>query len=325
MPVLMHHLGLSDYAKASVRSPFRNDKKASWGIFEGANGWRFKDHGIDQNGDEISLLALHLNIDERENFHLLVQVYAAINLYCDPTPVMATTGSPQRTVSERPDPSGLAKGTEDQIKRLSQLRMISVEALSGASLAGTLLFGQWHDHEVYGVSDQTNRIREIRRLDGENFPAVNDIPERKSHAIKNSDKSWPVGVIEASVKPNIILAEGLPDFLAAYDLINQEGKSAEWSQAGMLSANASISEEALPYFKGKRVLIFPHADDSGVGTAAAIKWRAQLQDVAQQIVIFDSSAAKKLTGGKVSDLNEFITYKQTEAAIQTPQLNQILS
>lgn len=322
MPVLMEHIGLGAWAKPSCRSPFRTDKSASWGIFQGDEGWHFKDHGTDESGDEISLLALHLNIDERENYSLLLNIYAAINRYCDPTQVQVKP-IPKDT-EERPDKAGLIRGSEEQIQRLNKLRGISVMGLNQASAASTLLFGTWHNHEVFGVSDQANRIREIRRLDGQLFPAAGVLDERKSHAIKHSDKSWPVGVIEASEKSNIILTEGLPDFLAAYDLIHQEGQTAAWAPVGMLSANPAISEEALPHFKGKTVLIFPHADESGVGTQAAIRWQAQLLSIALKVVIFDTSAVKKLTEGAVTDLNEFVVYRQSATATQIPQLNKIL-
>ncbi len=35
MPKLMHCIGLGQYAKSSCRSPFREDSKPSFGIFQG--------------------------------------------------------------------------------------------------------------------------------------------------------------------------------------------------------------------------------------------------------------------------------------------------
>lgn len=326
MPVLLRHLGLGAYAKESCRSPFRTDKNASWGIYEGKEGWRYKDHGTGESGDEIGILANHLNIDERENFSLLLAVYEEINRCCDhelgkETPQSAA----KKTNQERPRLEGFSKGTPAQLLSLSDLRIISVDALNTASEAGTLVFGIWHQQEVYCVTDKSGRIHELRRLDGNKFPAVGDLPERKSHAIKHSDKSWPVGLLEAVKKPNIILTEGGPDFLAAYDLIQAEGKQEAWAPISLLSANVLIADDALPQFKDKNVLIIPHADDSHAGMKAATRWMEQLSKAGAKVTIFDTSAAKKATENVVSDLNELVAYRTVQQGEEEEWLKSILS
>src|SRR6185503_19523975 len=78
MPVLLHKIGLGEFAKNSVRSPFRSDKKPSWGIFQRAERWFFKDLGTGDTGDELSLLARWKGLDEKRDFPQLVKLYAEL-------------------------------------------------------------------------------------------------------------------------------------------------------------------------------------------------------------------------------------------------------
>ena len=59
MPDLMERIGLGDYAKKSCKSPFREDRNPSFGVFQDGSNWYFKDHATGESGDEINLLALH--------------------------------------------------------------------------------------------------------------------------------------------------------------------------------------------------------------------------------------------------------------------------
>jgi hypothetical protein len=57
LPDLMKRLGVGEHAVKSCQSPFRDDKNASWGIFNGDKGWKWKDHGTGETGDEIDFIA----------------------------------------------------------------------------------------------------------------------------------------------------------------------------------------------------------------------------------------------------------------------------
>ncbi len=116
---------------------------------------------------------------------------------------------------------------------------------------------------MYGVTDQSGRVLEIRRLDGVPFPAHGSLVERKSHAIKGSQKDWPVGVLEAAACDFLAIAEGLPDFLALHQYVVQEDAVGKVGPVGLLSASCRIIEDALAHFKGKHVRIFPHLDEAG--------------------------------------------------------------
>ncbi len=326
LPTLLEHLGLGNHAKASCKSPLRHEHNASWGIYEDRGLWRWKDLGTGDGGDEIDFLARYLRLDGRRHFPMLANLYESLALEYRPTAQPATAVAPQPRTP--PDRSGFGPASPDQTKQLSELRHISVAALEWAQSRGVLVFGKFGGFDCYGTTDSSGKVLEVRRLDGENFPAFGELGERKSHAVKGSQKSWPVGIKESLPSKSIALVEGLPDLLAAHDLILREqapDKAAlvlSCAPVGMLAASVRIADEALPFFANKLTVIYPHADEAGL--TAAGRWHQQIQSVGGQVVLFDTSAIKGLTSGKVKDLNDFLIHNDAELLRQNPSLNSIM-
>lgn len=211
--------------------------------------------------------------------------------------------------SDRPNRDGFNPGTPDQLRRLAASRPYGLDGLDGlrwATERSALVFGKWGAFEVYGVTDSSGKLLEIRRVDGELFPALNDLKERKSHAIRHSQKSWPLGILEAKAYPTIALVEGIPDFLEAHDLALWEQAShhqlrdVHCAPVGMLSASPTINADALPHFRGKIVVIFQHRDDAG--EKAARKWAGQLYGIAAKIEIFKFDGLQRVNGEPACDL-----------------------
>lgn len=224
---------------------------------------------------------------------------------CDIIPAASATPI-QRT---NPSRTGYGPGTEEQLQRLASLRGISVEGLRWAQDRGVLIFGTFAGQQVYGVTDQTGLLLEIRRLDGRTFPAVGTLAERKSHAVRGSSKRHPVGIIEAKDFTNIVVTEGVPDFLAAHDLILRAQSSVATppplcAPVALLSANVAIDESALPIFKGKFVRIIYHNDASGAGWKGARRWQQQI--VKAGAFMCDFFHFKEVSTVAVKDLNEFV-------------------
>ena len=325
LPTLMKHLGLGAHAVSSCRSPFRNDKKASWGIFQRDGKWFYKDLADAESGDEFDFLAQLLRLERDKNFALLVGLYRAI-AETKPVVLDPILVAEERT-SSPPDRTGFSACAEEQLEKLATLRGFSVRALQWATERGVLVYGTWNKQEVFGVTDQSGKVLEIRHLDGQPFPAAGSLAERKSHATKGSQKSWPVGILEAKEEPCIALVEGLPDFLAAHHLVWQEQTSGghefiQCAPVGMLAASVAIAEDALPQFAGKDVVIYPHADAAGLEAAA--RWQKQLQGVAREVAIFNMSLLHEETDKKVKDLNDFIRLKDDALLLHFPSLSAIM-
>ena len=283
MPVLLRKLGLGAYAKPSCRSPLRADQSASWGIFQHASHWFFKDHGNGDSGDEVTLIARLNNWDVQRDFQRIVKSYEATAAKEDVSSVSPASATIHQS-STPPILSHFTTGTADQLKRLSLLRSFSMEGLQLAAANGFLMFGHKFNFEVYGVKDQSGLLGEVRRLDGQLFAGSGSTPAHKSHTLKGSTKSWPLGIIEAGSTTKIALVEGLPDFLACFDFLHREGKPGVVSPVAMLAASVSIDEQALSLFADKQVRLFPHYDQAGV--EAAKRWAAQLNKVAASIDCF---------------------------------------
>tara|TARA_Y100001963_G_scaffold14207_2_gene17730 strand:+ start:4161 stop:5816 length:1656 start_codon:yes stop_codon:yes gene_type:complete len=67
MPQLMDRLGIGEeFQRRSCRSPFREERKPSFGIFEHDGRWFWKDHGVNKSGDEISLIMEAKGFDKRQ-------------------------------------------------------------------------------------------------------------------------------------------------------------------------------------------------------------------------------------------------------------------
>ena len=286
MPVLLAKLGLAAYAKRSCPSPFRPDHTPSWGIFPHQGGWYFKDQGNDDSGDEVTLIARLKGWDEQREFKRIVEFYQETALRVEVAPLAIVPPQPPSPPTP-PDLSGYTAGTDEQLIRLSMLRSISVEALRLASERGFLIFGRCYNCDVYGLKDSSGALAEVRRLDGQSFPAFGSLPEHKSHTIRGSTKSWPLGLVEAATATSIALTEGLPDFLAAFDFMLREDKVDTVAPVSMLSASASIEDTALAHFHDKRVRMFPHYDEAG--TKAAERWTEQLTGIASAIDYFQFS------------------------------------
>lgn len=301
LPLLLDKLGLGRYARPSCRSPLRHDENASWGVFERDGRHFWKDFGSDDGGDEITFIARFKSWDEQKDFTRILDFYErASRLECRnelPPPAIEVQSNPSL-----PDCAHLHAGTDDQIARLSELRGFSVAALESATKQNFLVFGHHLGFEVFGVKDRSGILVEVRRLDGMPFPMIGRLSERKSHTVRGSTKSWPLGISESESKPVIVLVEGVPDFLACFDFVQREGKGDLVAPVAMLSASVSIDENALECFRGKHVRIYPHNDTAGLN--AAELWTEQLTDVAASVEFF---LFRKFAGTKdLADLNRLL-------------------
>ena len=222
----------------------------------------------------------------------------------DDTPVPTT----KPIARAKPSRAGFGHGSDEQLQRLATLRGISVAGLSWAQERGVLVFGSFAGYPVYGITDQSGAVLEVRRLDGRTFPAVGTLAERKSHAVRGTSKKHPLGISEAAGCSHIVVTEGIPDFLAAHDLILRTLSSVttppSCAPVALLSANVAIDEAVLPVFKGKFVRIIYHNDASGAGWKGARRWQQQI--VKAGAFSCDFFHFKDVTTAPVKDLNEFL-------------------
>lgn len=240
----------------------------------------------------------------REPRGSMLEDYATIHpALVSPSP--RTPAPADQVAKEKPDSTGFAGGTDAQIRELAATRPYHLEGLQLAQRRGLLVFGRWYGLECYGVTDESGSVLELRRVDGNLFPKTDKLNERKSHSVRHSRKTWPLGILESAAFPNIALMEGIPDFLTGHYVTLWEDCHDRVAVVAMLSGSPAIADNALPYFKGKHVRIFPHIDKTGIEGAA--KWKAQLRAAgAAKVDVFDFSRHHKPNGEVIGDLYEFL-------------------
>jgi hypothetical protein len=303
-----HNLPGAPKPGGRCRSPFYPDKNPDFEISR--DGSRFTDWGKpDHWGDVITFEQLATGCTPGEAIRKLRELAS----------ISAGNGAPSFTVNARSQCweyqdcrplrsmtlDFLERGSTDDLKRLAALRCLALEALQMASAAGVLRFATLKGFRAWLVTDQMRLVVEARRLDGRPWEHIN----AKCWTLPGGNKRWPLGIVEAQTCRAIALVEGSGDFLPAFHLIWSEDRS-DVAPVAILGASMSIHPVALPYFRGKRVRIFPHWDADGFD--AARMWEAQLQSVGAIVDCFRPDGLTRSDGRPVEDLNHLcsVGYEQ---------------
>jgi hypothetical protein len=306
------------------RSPFYQDKNPDF--FIARDGSWFVDWGeLDHKGDVITFEQLARGCTRGEAIRSLRELASISANAARSSPVNARSRPLEYQHSAKLQPMTLdflERGSTEDLKQLAALRGLSLEAVQTATAAGVLRFATLRDYcasvRAWIVTDQTRYVAEARRLDGQSWAHIGD---KKSWTLPGGSegrKRWPLGILEAQNLRAIALVEGAPDFLAAFHWIWVEGPN-DVAPVVILGASMSIHPVALPFFRGKRVRIFPHFDAKRFnGFDAARRWSAQLRQVGAAIDCFDFTGLVRSDGRPVSDLNDLcsVCYEQWQEQIR---------
>lgn len=174
---------------------------------------------------------------------------------------------------------------------------------------GTLRFGEVCGRRSWILTDASGRLAEARRLDGKPFEAVGSFTARKAHTLGGSSKSWPLGLTIADDLPDhaptVLLVEGGPDYLAAFDFLIRFRRQG-FRPVAMLGKSNRIPSDALNIMAGRRVRIYPHHDPGGGGMEAAQEWARQFAEAGCQVDGFRFAELTKTDGQPVTDLNDLL-------------------
>ena len=185
---------------------------------------------------------------------------------------------------------------ERQFLALATLRGLSIEGIRLSHARRLLQFGQHQGRAAWFVLDESRRVAQARRLDGQPWT-----PNAKAWTLRGSQATWPVGVAESVPFPTIAICEGGPDLLAAHHFIWAENREHDCAAVAILGA-ANINADALPFFAGKRVRIFRHVD--ATGDAATNRWAKQIEDAGADVDAFDFDGLRQADGSPIEDLND---------------------
>ena len=272
------------------RSPLRDDKRASFTIYQAKGHLRFYDHGSGEGGDCIDLWAIVKGISIKE---AIAQMSGTAH-----TPAKA----PNRPLSAFLKPQGirwppdLREPQEEECRALGALRSLSPEAFYLAGRLGTLKVATIYSQKCWIITDRNARCAEARRFDGELFPNG-----KKGFCLPGSKKDMPLGLKTGNPRfdaiDNLLLVEGMPDYYAALQLAI--GSEISLRPIAILGAGlSSLGDATQHYLRGKKILMICHNDPQG--QAALPKWVKDLYRLGAKSVL--SQALPFLH----DDLNDFL-------------------
>ena len=194
-------------------------------------------------------------------------------------------------------------GTHDDYLRFAALRGLNPVSLITATALELFYFSDdWRGGQrICTVTDNARYVRQDRRVDGQHL-IVDGYRTTKCRTIGTA--SWPVGAANIGTKPVVLLVEGLPDLLAAIQIINVQGHHHDTAAVAMLGAGQKIHPQSLPHFAGKYVRLFPHRDEAG--SRAAETWCRQLQRAGATVDCFNHERFQQKPDQPCKDLNDLI-------------------
>jgi hypothetical protein len=261
--VLWHALGLPGTPKKICRSPFREDRRASFSISD--DGKVFHDFSTNDSGDVVAFVARAKKCSLGDAARELIRIAAL-------TPAQPVRkAQPKKTLRipafSRPSISELA---EIQTQRHWAIFAGLEIAIQRGLLHACTQSDDQLARRAWAITDSARRSVQVRRMDGQLWTWNN----AKAWTLGGSIAGWPIGAADIGDRQTILFCEGGPDFLAAFGLAWLADRAATTAVVCVPGATAALCEESLPYFAGKHVRIFEHAD--AAGSAAGQRWAAQL-------------------------------------------------
>ncbi|MDB4143720.1 CHC2 zinc finger domain-containing protein [Akkermansiaceae bacterium] len=315
IPDAWKDLGYEYIPSKSCRCPWREDRKPSFSVFD--DGRRFKDFSTDELGDVFGFVMLALGFSFKD----------AVAWIEERTGVTQQSPFGPSQIHQRPSPPKIKRelklpaldhGDDQEIEALAKSRGIQPYAIKIALEIGTLRFAKVCGYRSWLLLDDSGKLAEARRVDGKPFDAIGKLPARKAHTLAGSSKAWPLGLILKNGPPEpgraILLVEGGPDYLAAFDFLIR-GKRQGFQPVAMLGKSNSFPDDALAIMSGRRVRIYPHHDPGGGGMDAAKGWFSQLTRAGCTVDGFSFEGLTRIDGKPVTDLNDLLLADEVSRAV----------
>ena len=308
---LWKHYGLPGSPKRSMRSPFREDHKPSFSVYQ--NYTRWKDQATGEGGDAIDFIGRMEGMDNRAACGRIIELAGVGSDARSDFVYHRKEEAPKIRKSTSCD---LSFGTEDQILKLCQIRKLgdAKNAMIDLEERGYLGFITMDGVEYWAVTDKTRFNVQLRHLDGTLIEIEMDGEKNyvKAKTLKGSSASWPIGLRQIAAKSHVLIVEGGPDLLAAATVVHRlfPEDSKRFGFVCITGAGNKFPEEELTIFSGKSVTIFPHSDTNRAGQKAGTRWMEQIRSAGCSDVL------KYRFFGGPKDLNDFIE-NPDEAALES--------
>lgn len=310
-----HALALPGAPAKCCRSPWREDRRPSFSVFDEARRWH--DHSTGQGGDVVDFVKEAAQLTTAEAVRWCASQAGLRTDDGAPIAPRVRPTAPRRPMPERkPEPwPTLRAGTPEEKHALAALRGFSIGGIELAEARGLLHFGiydapcawrhHWRGLAFWAVTDSSRRLVELRRMDGTHWPEKDGTAHRKAHTIGHG-KDHPVGIAEAARFPIVAVCEGAPDLVACHDLALQLCAADRVGVCAVLGAGVNrLAAECLHHLKGKHVRLFPHCDEDGM--RALRQWARQIKEAGAAVVdAFDIDGFTTRQGTRGKDLADLI-------------------
>lgn len=308
LPDMWRKLGWLGEPKKSCRRPYSpEDTRDSASVFQKSNGeWCFHDFKAGETCDEIGLLARVEGLSNGDACRRFMELAGIKGDAPDMrTPAASARPSPPLDVkpASKPFIGSLRELSLDECEAIAASRGLLTEAVQLAAADGLLWHGERLGCASWVLTDGERWNAQFRRYDAAPY-ALSDGREVKTLGVKGGWAAWPLGLpaLASGAYRRAVIVEGLPDALAAFQVLIETGHAASCAVLCMTGAGLRIPAECLPIFAGVRVRIFCDADDSG--RRAAVRWEGQMQDAGAACDAFDLGGLIQDDGKPVKDLND---------------------
>jgi len=305
IPELWRILNLPGEPRKSCRSPFREDRRPSFSVYD--EGRRAKDFSTGENFDAIAFFAKAQGLSKSEAIRRFVELATARPEALEPIIYHSKPAEVERKL----DLTGFCIAKPFQVNAIAGSRGIDVRAVLLAQKMETVAIGWVCGFSSWILTDSSRMCAEARRIDREPFPATPKLGIRKAHTIAGSKKNWPVGVLP-SIKYRefelIGMVEGGPDYLALLHFAIRQNRKGILPVAmlGRAQGLRGIHRASLEYFRNKRVRIYPHDDQDARSYDAAARWARELRLMDARVDFFTFEGITKSNGGRCKDLNDCV-------------------
>ncbi|KAB2639803.1 MAG: hypothetical protein DVB25_04970 [Verrucomicrobia bacterium] len=259
---LWQAFGYSGTPKGTVKSPFREERQASFSIHSDSRAW--KDHSTGESGDVIEFVRHALGGCDYNTVRDWFGERLGIDHHdCIPAPSKTTKKPESKKVIQWP--AGIRDGNTGAWNAFATSRSIAESTALELVESGLVRPCTLEGHDCYIVTDPSNRAAEIRRLDRKPFG------KSKAFPLRGVDKSWLPGVEllrQAPQETGVLITEGATDLLAAVDFYaryrRNRGGTQAWQPVTLLGASCrTLHPEAIELIRGRYVRIVPDADPAG--------------------------------------------------------------
>ncbi len=309
MPDLWRKLGWPGEPKKSCLAPWETAGRPSFSVFQKGDGsWAAHDFRAGETFDEPALLGRVEGLDNAEACRRFLALAGVSVAPAGPPgallgPPMPRPRPPDVKPACKPYMGTLRGLTREECEGIAISRGLLPDAVILAAADGLLWHGERLGWASWVLTDSERWNAQFRRMDAVPY-VLSDGREVKTLGVKGGWAAWPLGlpVLVAGSYRRAVLVEGLPDALAAFQVLMESGQSAGCAVLCMAGSGLRIPAECLPRFAGVRVRIFCDVDESG--RRAALRWEGQLRDAGAVVDAFDLGGLLQANGKPVKDLND---------------------